>query len=162
MPLQATEFFAELRLPFHHHTVVGNTYYAAPIPNAPLRLRIDFSRTLHADAYGGLRVTVVHPDRGEIDAVILSFADHGTFHRRDEAANTQPNTRRYATFDKYHPAGRPPWDGADTTALRDAIEKYTVLWFPGASTTTTPGPASGHTPRSTPAPPTAPVGTRTR
>ena len=90
MSLQAPEFFAELCLPFHDHAVVGNTYFAAPVPGAPLRLRIDFTRTIHADTYGGLRLAVVHPDRGEIDAVALSFVDHGTFHRRDEATNTRP------------------------------------------------------------------------
>ncbi|MDX3114254.1 hypothetical protein [Streptomyces scabiei] len=71
MSLQAPEFFAELCLPFHDHTVVDNTYFAAPVPDVPLRLRIDFTGTIHADTYGGLRVAVVHPDRGETDAVAL-------------------------------------------------------------------------------------------
>ncbi|MEU5986646.1 SDR family NAD(P)-dependent oxidoreductase [Streptomyces sp. NPDC047434] len=34
-------------------------------------------------------MAVVHPDRGEIDAVALSFVDHGTFHRGDEATDTR-------------------------------------------------------------------------
>lgn len=105
MPLQAAEFFTELCLPFHGHTVVGNTYFAVPVPGAPLRLRINFTRTIHADTYGGLRVAVIHPDRGEIDAVTLSFVDHGTFHRRDEATNTRPNTKQYGTFDTYRRPG---------------------------------------------------------
>lgn len=145
MSLQAAEFFAELCLPFHDHTVVGNTYFAVPVPGAPLRLRIDFSRTIHADTYGGLRAAVVHPDRGEIDAVALSFLDHGTFHRRDEAANTRPNTKQYGTFDTYHRPGRPPWDGAVTTGLRDAIEQYSAVWFPGAWTASAPSRAAGRT-----------------
>ncbi|MFJ8505113.1 hypothetical protein [Streptomyces avermitilis] len=54
MPLQAAEFFAELCLPFHDHTVVGNTYFAVPVPvpGAPLRLRIDFTRTIYARLTG--------------------------------------------------------------------------------------------------------------
>ncbi|WP_405975259.1 DUF317 domain-containing protein [Streptomyces sp. NBC_00988] len=64
----------------------------------------------HAYTYGGLRVAIVRPDRGEIDAVALSFVEHGT----------------------YHGPGRPPWEGAVTTGLRDAIEQYTAGWFPGA------------------------------
>ncbi len=71
MSLQAREFFAELCLPFRVHAVVGDTYYATPIPGTPLRLRIDFNATIHADTYGGLRLAVLHPDRGEIDAVAL-------------------------------------------------------------------------------------------
>lgn len=118
MSLQAAEFFAELCLPFHDHTVVGNTYFAVPVPGAPMRLRIDFSHTIRAETYGGLRLAVVHPDRGEIDAVALSFLDHGTFHRRDEATNTRPNTKQYGTFDTYNRPDRPPWDGAVTTGLR--------------------------------------------
>ena len=83
---------------------------------------------------GGLRLAVLHPDRGEIDAVSLGFVEHGTFHHRDEAANTRPNTKRYGTFDTYCRLGLPPWEGAVTTGLRDAIEQYTAIWFPGAWT----------------------------
>ncbi|MFE9686795.1 hypothetical protein [Streptomyces sp. NPDC006285] len=143
MSLQSREFCAELCLPFHDHAVVGNTYFAAPIPGMPLRLRIDFSPTIRADTYGGLRLAAVHPDCGEIDVVTLSFVDHGTFHRRDEAANTRPNTPAYGTFDKYHRPGQPPWEGAVTTGLRDAIEQYTAVWFPGAWTAPAPGRGAG-------------------
>ncbi|MGC4950045.1 hypothetical protein ACLQ2N_28075 [Streptomyces sp. DT224] len=155
MPLQAAEFFAQLCLPFHQHAVVGDTYFAAPVPDAPLRLRIDFAGTIHADTYGGLRVAVVHPDRGEIDAVVLSFLDHQTFHRRDEATDRRPNTKSYATFDKYHLPGRPPWEGAVTTGLRDAIEKYTAVWFPGAWAARRQGGPIGHTVRTAPGAPVA-------
>lgn len=162
MSLQAAAFFAELCLPFHDHTVVGNTYLAVPVPGAPLRLKINFSDTIYADTYGGLRVAVVHPDRGEIDAVALSFLDHGTFHRRDEATNTRPNTKEYATFDKYHRAGEPPWHGAVTTGLRDAIEQYAAVWFPGAWTASEPRRSVGHTPRSIPVPQATPTRAHTR
>ncbi|MEU0843975.1 hypothetical protein ABZ370_31490 [Streptomyces sp. NPDC005962] len=141
---------------------MGNTYYATPVPGAPLRLRIDFSRTIYADTYGGLRLAVVHPERGEIDAVALSFEDHGTFHRRDDATNTQPNTKQRGTFDKYHRPGRPPWEGAVTTGLRDAIEQYTAVWFPGAWTASAPSRPAGRTPRSTPVPPATRSGARVR
>lgn len=134
---------------------MGNTYFAAPAPEASLRMRIDFIPTIYADTYGGLRVAIVHPDRGEIDAVALSFLDHQTFHRRDEAANIRPGTHRYGTFDKYHRPGRPPWDGAVTTGLRDAIEQYTTVWFPGAWTATAPTRAAGRTALRAAAPPPA-------
>lgn len=153
MSLKAAEFFAELCLPFHDSTVVGNTCYATPAPGTSLRLRIDFSATIYADTYGGLRLAVVHPDRGMLDAVALSFLDHGTFHRRDEAANTRPGTKEYGTFDTYHRPGRPPWEGAVTTGLRDAIEQYTAVWFPGAWTTSAPERTPGRTARTAPAPP---------
>ncbi|WP_413100212.1 hypothetical protein [Streptomyces sp. Inha503] len=167
MSLQAPEFFAELCLAFHNSTVVGSTYFAAPDPGVPLRLRIDFSRTIRADTYGGLRLAVVHPERGEIDAVALSFVDHGTFHRRDEATNTRPNTNHYGTFyyrpfDKFHRPGRPPWDGAVTTGLRDAIEQYTAVWFPGAWTASAPSRAAGRTTHTAPAVPAARNGARGR
>ncbi len=97
-------------------------------------------------------MAVVHPDRGETDAVVLSFLDHGTFHRRDEATDRRPNTKHYATFDKYHLPGRPPWDGAVTTGLRDAIEKYTTVWFPGAWTARRQGRAIDRTVHRAPGP----------
>ncbi|MEV7394483.1 hypothetical protein [Streptomyces sp. NPDC091215] len=157
MFLQAPEFFAELCLPFHDHTVVGNTYFAAPVPGTPLRLRIDFTRTIQVDTYGGLRAAIVHRDRGEIDAVALSFLDHGTFHRRDEANNTRPNTQGYGVIDKYHRRERPPWDGAVTTGLRDAIEQYTGAW-----TTSAPTRSEGRTAQPAPAAPVTRNGPRAR
>lgn len=153
MSLHAPEFFAELCLPFHDGTVVGSTYYATPDRHVPLRLRIDFSRTIDAHTYGGLRVAVIHPDRGEIDAVALNFLDHGTFHRRDEARNTRPNTRLYGTIDTSLRPGRPPWEGAVTTGLRDAIEQYTAVWFPGAWTAPAPSRTAGRTAHTAPSPP---------
>ncbi len=111
---------------------MGNTYYATPIKGAPLRLRIDFTKTIYADTYGGLRAALLHPDNGETDAVALSFVDHGTFHRRDEALNTPRQSEKYGTFSRYHRPGKPPWEGAVTTGLRDAIEQYSNVWFPGA------------------------------
>ncbi|MFJ6071624.1 hypothetical protein ACIQFU_12415 [Streptomyces sp. NPDC093065] len=162
MSLQAPEFFAELCLPFADHAVVGNTYYAAPTPGSPLRLRIDFKGALYAGTYGGLRLSVLHPDRGEIGAVVLSFLDHGTFHRRDEAHGTQPGTSRYATFDGHHQPGRPPWDGVVTTGLRDAIEQYTAVWFPGARTANKPRRTTGRTAQPAPAESAARNGSRNR
>ncbi len=162
MSLQAPEFFAELCLPFPDSTVVGNTYYATPVAGAPLRLRISFTGTIHADTYGGLRLAVVHPDRGEIDAVALDFVDHGTFHRRDEAHNTRKGTKQYGTFDTYRRSGKPPWEGAVTTGLRDAIEQYTAIWFPDAWTEPAPRRTAGRTAHRTPAPPVARSAGRTR
>ncbi|WP_217199863.1 hypothetical protein [Streptomyces buecherae] len=162
MSLQAAEFFAELHIPFANSTVVGDTYFATPILGSPLRLRIDLSQTIHADTYGGLHVAVVHADRGQLDAVTLSFVDHGTFHRRDEATATRPNAKRYGTFDKYHRPGQPPWEGAITTGLRKAIEQYTTIWFPGAWTAALPNRTTGRTAHTQPIPPPHRSGTRVR
>ncbi|MGY9065339.1 hypothetical protein [Streptomyces sp. CAS3] len=152
MNLQAPEFFAELGLPFHDSTAVGNTYYATPVPDAPLRLRITFARTISADTYGGLRVAVIHPDRGEVDAVALSFLDHDTFRRRDEAKSGFVHSGEYGTFSKYHRPGQPPWAGAVTTGLRDAIKQYTAVWFPGAWAASAPSHGAGSTAHKMPAP----------
>ncbi|MDJ0464658.1 hypothetical protein [Streptomyces sp. H27-C3] len=162
MSLQAPEFFAELCLPFTDHAVVGNTYYATPAPGAPLRLRIGFTGTIHADTYGGLRLAIIHADRGEIDAVALSFVDHGTFHRRDEAQRTMVRTKQYGTFDTYHRPGKPPWEGAVTTGLRDAIEQYSAVWFPGAWPASASGRPAGRAARTVPAPPATLSGGRAR
>ncbi|WP_328939274.1 hypothetical protein OG288_37305 [Streptomyces tauricus] len=145
MSLQARKFYAKLCLPFQDHAVVGDAYFAAPVPDILLRLRIDFTRIIYADTYGGLRLATVHRDRGEIDAVALSFVEHGTFHRRDEAENTQPNTQHYGTFGGHHRPRRPPWDGAVVTELRDAIRRYSDVWFPGAWTASAPGRRTRHT-----------------
>ncbi|MFB7270738.1 hypothetical protein [Streptomyces sp. NPDC056244] len=162
MPLYAREFFTELGLPFTDSTVVGNTYYATPSANSPLRLRIDFSGTIVADQYGGLRLTTVHPDRGEVDTVALAFRDHDTFRSRDEVEGKKPGYSNYGTFDLYYRAGEMPWQGAETTGLRNAIKQYSQVWFPGAWNASSSARAPGRTVRHTPAAPITPPSGRSR
>ncbi|MFC8708904.1 MULTISPECIES: hypothetical protein [unclassified Streptomyces] len=162
MTLHAAEFFAELRLPFHDATVVGDTYLAAPTPGTHLRLRIDFTRTIYESTYDGLRLAVVHPDHGQIDTVDLSFLDHGTFRRRDAASKKSFHARTHGTFQTRYNNGQHPWDGAEFARLRDAIEKYTTVWFPGARTAPEPSRAAGRNTHTAPAPPTGHGGARTR
>ena len=63
--------------------------------------------------------------------------------RRDEATNTRPNTKQYGTFDAYHRPGRPPWDGAVTTGLRDAVEQCTAVWLSSARAASAPSRPAG-------------------
>ncbi|KUO04577.1 hypothetical protein [Streptomyces caeruleatus] len=164
MALYAREFFMEhLKLPFTEATVVGNTYLAAPIPGGPLRLRIAFSRAFVADTYGGLRLAAIHQDRGELDAVALRFEDHKTFDHRDATLGRRPGQSGYSTI--YEHRDRPdlvPWKGAHTIGLRDAIEQYTAVWFPGAWTVSAPSRDRGRTAHTAPAVPVARSGTRAR
>jgi hypothetical protein len=143
-----------LRLPFADAAVIGDTYFAAPVPGGPLRLRIDFSRTVRVGEYDGLRLATIHQDRGELDAVVLRFEDHKTFEHRDAARGRTPQDSGYGTFHEFR--NRPdwvPWEGAHTHGLRDAIEQYASVWVPGAWKTTTPSRASGRTNHKPPSPP---------
>ncbi|MFJ5265486.1 hypothetical protein ACIQAC_33970 [Streptomyces sp. NPDC088387] len=160
MSLQAPEFFAALHLPAPSGTTVGTTYYATPIAGSPLRLRIDFTGTQYRNAYGGLRLTVTHAERGTIDAVALSFADHGTFRRRQGELHgrNMPDTFNITIARP----GKPSWEGADFTGLRDAIERYTGVWFPGAWKASVPSRAASRSAHAVPAPPTTRGGARTR
>ncbi|MGY4968366.1 hypothetical protein ACWGCC_03925 [Streptomyces nigrescens] len=129
MPLQAPAFFQQvLDLPFEG-TVIGDSYYTKPDPASGLRLRIDFYATIRLNEYGGLRATVLHPDRGTIDTVLLSFADHGTFTARDQRAGCGPRTDGYGVIRDWH-RGAPPWAGGDFTSLRRAVTDYARLWLP--------------------------------
>ncbi|WP_432012667.1 hypothetical protein [Streptomyces cucumeris] len=158
--MHAPEFFAELRLPFPSGTTVGTTYYATPIAGSPLRLQIGFTATQYRNAYGGLRLTVMHMERGKIDAVALSFADHGTFRRRQGQLHgrNMPDTFNITLASP----GKPSWEGADFTGLRDAIERYAGIWFPGTWTASAPSRAASRSAHATPSPPAARSGARTR
>ncbi|MER6151586.1 hypothetical protein [Streptomyces hirsutus] len=164
MVLHAREFFMEhLKLPFAEAAVVGNTYYAVPVPGTPLRLRIDFARTIRADEYDGLRLTTIHQDRGELDAVALRFEDHKTFDHRDAARGRSPRDSGYGTIHEFR--DRPdwvPWEGAHTNGLRDAIEQYASAWFPGAWKMPASCHAASRNPQRIPSPPEARSGSRTR
>ncbi|MER5780274.1 hypothetical protein ABT104_00895 [Streptomyces mobaraensis] len=157
MPLHAHQFFTEhLALPFDDSTVIGNTYYATPTPGSPMRLRIDFARTLLEGQYDGLHLRVIHPEQGVVDTAILTFADHGTFTRRDAAREVRPGQDGYARIRDWHRDSEPPWKDADVRGLRRAIEQYAQVWFPGATTAaapqrTPPAPTAGR-------PPAAPAG----
>ncbi|MGW2646819.1 hypothetical protein ACWC2T_18305 [Streptomyces sp. NPDC001393] len=163
MALHAREFFMEhLKLPFTEATVVGATFYAAPT-SGPLRLRIDFSPTIRAGEYDGLRLATLHQDCGQLDTVVLRFEDHKTFDHRDATQGRAPQNSGYGTFKEFR--DRPdwvPWQGAHTAGLREAIEQYTTVWFPGAWTASAPSRTVGRTARKAPSPPPSRSGSRTR
>ncbi|WP_217550087.1 hypothetical protein [Streptomyces sp. GbtcB6] len=163
MSMYAREFFTELGLPLAVHAVIGHTYYATPVPGGPLRLKIDFCRTIRVDEYDGLRLATVHQDRGELDVAVLKFTDHHTFDHRDSAQGRRPGQSGYGRFQEFR--DRPdwvPWKGAHTNRLRDAIEQYTQVWCPGAWTASAPSRTAGRAPQPSPAVPVTPVGARTR
>ncbi|MFI1652787.1 hypothetical protein ACH4XT_38460 [Streptomyces avidinii] len=142
MALSPNAFFTqELALTFDNGAVVGNSYYAAPAPESPLLLRISFQSTIRQGEYGGLRLSIIHADRGPIDEIVLSFADHGTFSTRDAAARTD-RSDGYAVFRDFNPrtSGPAPWAGGDWTRLKAAVTRYADLWF---STRPTPPRTAG-------------------
>ncbi|MDF3292447.1 hypothetical protein [Streptomyces silvisoli] len=145
MSLHVQQFFDDvLALPFDDHAVIGNSYYAAPQSDSPLRLRIDFAPTIRHGEYDGLRLRVIHPDQGVVDLAILTFADHGTFTRRDAARGVKPGSDGYAVVRDWHNqrAGERLWEGTDGTGLRTAIEQYARMWFPAASAPASARPAA--------------------
>ncbi|MEU5083764.1 MULTISPECIES: hypothetical protein [Streptomyces] len=129
MPLYAKQFFTE-QLRLTDGTVIGDSYYSAPTPGSPLRLRIDFARTIRVGEYDGLRLQILHTEQGVLDSLILTFAAHGTLRSRDDALDRHPGDDGYAVIRDWSERDEPPWQGAATTKLRQAIEQYTALWFP--------------------------------
>ncbi|MFE4780550.1 hypothetical protein ACFRI7_11630 [Streptomyces sp. NPDC056716] len=128
MPLHAAQFFSEVLPHRFDGTVVGNAFYAEA-PDRGLRLRIEFYETIQADVYGGLRLSLIHPERGKRDVVTLSFADHGTFSARDQRTGTRPGFSGYATIRDYsRDTEHRPWAGGDFTTLADAVHRYARLW----------------------------------
>ncbi|MGW4345291.1 hypothetical protein ACWEL8_09465 [Streptomyces sp. NPDC004690] len=143
MPLHTEQFFTE-QLVLTGGAVIGDTYYAHPVPDSPLRLLIDFASTIRSGEYDGLRLRIQHADRGILDTTILTFADHDTFRSRDDAIGRRPGRDGHAVIRDWHTSGEPPWQGADTTQLRQAIDQYTTFWLPETAepqpTTTAPHP----------------------
>ncbi|MFE0772217.1 hypothetical protein [Streptomyces sp. NPDC058861] len=133
MPLFAEQFFDDhLALPYAEAAVVGDDYYARPTFDLPLRLRIGFAEGRVHQRYEGLRLQIVHLERGRIDAQVLSFAEHGAFSARDQRLGIKPGFSNYGSFTDWRPTDTPPWTGIDVTQLRNAIGTYVQLWFPGA------------------------------
>lgn len=130
MSVHATEFFDELDLPFTG-TVVSDSYIATPVPGSPLRLRIDFTPGMYMHSYDGLRLKLLHAEQGPIDQIVLRFAEHHTFRRRDA---TTSGTAWPGTFRQGTESGPSPWEGADLSGLRSAVVQYVDAWFPGAAT----------------------------
>ncbi|MGW6388897.1 hypothetical protein ACWFR1_00030 [Streptomyces sp. NPDC055103] len=126
MSLHAKEFFDRLDLPLPFGTVVGDVYYATPT-DSPIRLRIEFAHTIMERQYDGLRLSVIHAERGKLETVHLRFAEHGTFTRRD-AARVSHDGR--GVVRDWHKDGLPPWAGADLTGLRTAIVDFVQVCWP--------------------------------
>ncbi|MFI6289365.1 hypothetical protein ACIBCM_32250 [Streptomyces sp. NPDC051018] len=146
MPLHAEQFFTSVLPHQLDGSVIGEAFYAQ-VPDQGIRLRIDFYETIHQHTYGGLRLSAIHPDQGQLDAVTLSFADHGTFRARDLRTGTRPGTSGYATIRDFpHDEEHRPWQGGDFTTLADAVHRYARIWG-------IPAPAGRKAPRATaPAP----------
>ncbi|MEV6807738.1 hypothetical protein [Streptomyces sp. NPDC051132] len=128
MALYAQQFFTG-QLQLTGGTVIGDSYYCAPTAGSPLRLRIDFARTIRAGEYDGLRLQTLHAEQGVLDSLVLTFAAHDTFRSRDDALHRKPGDDGYAVIRDWR-GYDPPWQGVATTKLRQAIEQYTTLWFP--------------------------------
>ncbi|MCC0094664.1 hypothetical protein K7B10_07680 [Streptomyces flavotricini] len=139
MPLHAKEFFAELNLPFATSTVIGDRYYAALADGSALRLRIDFAPTIRHGEYDGLRLNVIHPERGALHVETLAFADHHTFTHREAARGKSPGHDGYARIRDWQSSGPAPWRGADLTGLRQAVTDFTAMW-----THPPTAPSTGH------------------
>jgi hypothetical protein len=148
LPLHAQQFFTSALPHQLDGSVIGGALYAQA-PDHGTRLRIDFYETIHQHTYGGLRLSVIHPDQGKLDAVTLSFADHATFRARDLRTGTRPGSSGYATIRDFpHDEEHRPWAGGDFTTLADAVHRYARVWGIPA-----PEPARRRTPRITaPAP----------
>ncbi|MFF4583185.1 hypothetical protein ACFY15_33160 [Streptomyces sp. NPDC001373] len=133
MALFTEQLFADhLTLPYPEAAVVGDAYYAAPVPDLPLRLRIDFAPTIYAGRYDGLRLQVVHLEQGRIDTAVLRFAEYGAFEVRDRRRDKKPGQDGYGTFTDWTHSEHAPWVGINVTRLRAAIDQYVRLWIPGA------------------------------
>ncbi|MEU5162332.1 hypothetical protein AB0G74_22380 [Streptomyces sp. NPDC020875] len=123
MSLHAEQFFTQA-LPLRMEgSVVGNSFYAVPAPGSQIRLRIDFYETIYHQKFGGLRLSILHPDQGKIDVVALSFKDYRTFRARPAFRSDDRH------FIDAGPGGsEPPWSGGDFTALAQAVHTYAGVW----------------------------------
>ncbi|MFI1890253.1 hypothetical protein [Streptomyces jumonjinensis] len=148
MSLHAEQFFTTVLPHQLDGSVIGDAFYAQA-PDRGIRLTIDFYETIHQHTYGGLRLSVIHPENGRLDTAILSFADHGTYRDRDLRTGTRPGTSGYATIRDFpHDEEHLPWASGDFTTLADAVHRYARIWGIPA-----PEPAGRKVPRTTaPAP----------
>ncbi|MFD9715828.1 hypothetical protein [Streptomyces sp. NPDC059076] len=123
MSLHAEQFFTDAFPLQLEGEVVGNSFYAVPPSGSQIRLRIDFYETIYRQQYGGLRLSILHPDQGKIDVIALPFKDYGTFRARD--------TSRSYDRDVVHAGlggSEPPWKGGDFTSLAHAVHTYAGMW----------------------------------
>lgn len=142
--MQIGDFFRTIfRPPLPEAEVIGQSLYARPTPASPLRLRLDLVPGPRSGEFTGVKATVLHPEGGEIDRVVLPFIEHGTF-----ANHTRRFTRGipgrviYTAVD--HWDGEHIWRLGDYTALADAVMSYVRLWFSDHPTDGKPadGPAA--------------------
>ncbi|MFD9592532.1 hypothetical protein ACFWA9_07195 [Kitasatospora sp. NPDC059973] len=110
--------------PLPDGTVVGLRQVAR---RGDMVIAAELAQTIREDTWSGVRIRVVSPSAGPVDANWFGFAKHGVFneiHRAPSARDGGGELTRYNADVMLIP------EGIDAFRLRDAVAEYTAVFAP--------------------------------
>ncbi|MCG6497080.1 hypothetical protein [Kitasatospora sp. A2-31] len=87
----------------------------------------ELSQTIRADTWNGVRVRIVSPSAGPVDANWFGFAEHRLFNEGNRAPSARDGG---AELTAYNAEFMLTYDGIDADRLRDAVAAYTSAFVP--------------------------------
>ncbi|MFE2722792.1 hypothetical protein [Kitasatospora sp. NPDC059327] len=87
----------------------------------------ELAQTIRSDTWNGVRIRIVSPSAGQLDANWFGFAEHAVFNERNRAV---PARDGGAELTPYNASSLLTYDGIDAYRLRDAVADYTSVFMP--------------------------------
>ncbi|GGR06107.1 hypothetical protein [Kitasatospora griseola] len=87
----------------------------------------ELSQTIRQDTWNGVRIRIVSPSAGVVDANWFGFAEHAVFNERNQAPSARDGG---AELTPYNAAFMLTYNSIDAYRLRDAVADYTSVFVP--------------------------------
>ncbi|MGA5704525.1 hypothetical protein [Peterkaempfera bronchialis] len=87
----------------------------------------ELAQTIQKDTWSGIRIRVVSPSAGVVDANWFGFSEHGVFNEKHRAPSARDGG---GELTRYNAGSMLVGDGIDAYRLRDAVAEYTSVFAP--------------------------------
>lgn len=87
----------------------------------------ELAQTIREDAWSGIRIRIVSPSAGTVDANWFGFSQHDVFNEKHRAPSARDGG---SELTRYNADSMLVADGIDAYRLRDAAAKYTAVFAP--------------------------------
>ena len=87
----------------------------------------ELTQTIRADTWNGVRIRIVSPTAGAVDANWFGFAEHAVFNEQQRAPSARDGG---AELTAYNAEFMLTYAGVDAYRLRDAVAEYTSVFAP--------------------------------
>lgn len=87
----------------------------------------ELAQTIRDDTWSGIRIRIISPAAGQVDANWFGFAEHAVFNEQQRAPSARDGGR---VLTAYNAEFMLTYAGVDAYRLRDAVAEYTAVFVP--------------------------------